>query len=117
MNILDALDAQQWRAWLTAHADDQPEIWLVLPHKASPLPGPTYEEAVRQALCFGWIDSHHRKHTEHSSKLRFSPRRPLSPWSASNRVRVADLIANGSMTARGQAMIERAHAQETWNPD
>ncbi len=116
MKVLEAADAGQWRAWLTAHAGIESEVWLVLPHKASGVSGPTYDEAVRQALCFGWIDSLHRKHNAHSSRLRFSPRRPRSLWSALNRARVADLIVNESMTERGQAMVDLAHARGIWEP-
>ncbi len=108
--------ADEWRAWLADHADTDTEVWLVLPHKNAPVPGPTYDEAVRQALCFGWIDSHHRKHDEHSSRLRFSPRRPRSAWSALNRSRVADLVAAGQMTERGQAAVDLARARGTWEP-
>ncbi len=106
----------EWRGWLVAHADTDSEVWLVLPHKNAQVPGPTYDEAVRQALCFGWIDSHHRKHDEHSSRLRFSPRRARSSWSALNRSRVADLVAAGQMTERGQAAIDLARARGTWQP-
>jgi uncharacterized protein YdeI (YjbR/CyaY-like superfamily) len=73
-----------------------------------------YHEAIEQALCFGWIDSHARKHDEHSSRLRFTPRNPRSTWSAVNRQRAARMIEQGLMTERGQALIDLAKAGGTW---
>lgn len=115
--VLRAPDATTWRAWLLAHAGTEPEVWLVLEHRDSPRPGIGMVEAVEQALCVGWIDSTRRRHDEHASVLRFSPRRRRSRWSASNRERVARLTAAGQMTPAGVAAVERARAAGTWDPD
>ncbi|GAA5155976.1 hypothetical protein GCM10023340_42620 [Nocardioides marinquilinus] len=112
--VVDVPDADAWRAWLAERADRATEAWLVLPHTNSPRPGPTYEDAVRQAVCFGWIDSTRRRHDEHSSVLRFTPRRPRSRWSGSNRRRVAELESAGLMTARGRHEVDRARERGTW---
>ena len=86
----------------------------MIPHKNSGIPGVTYAEAVEQALCFGWIDGLQRRHDEHSARLRFSPRRKKSKWSAPNRERVERMTREGQMTEDGQAAVDRAHADGTW---
>ena len=114
MTILEVATASEWRAWLAAHAASETEVWLVLQHKASPKPSVRLPEAVEQALCYGWIDSHARKHTATSFRLRFTPRRERSPWSAVNRARAERLIENGEMTPSGQAAIDHAKQLGTW---
>lgn len=117
LNLVTAATTAEWRAWLTEHGRAETEAWLVIPHKKSGIPGVTYAEAVEQALCFGWIDGLQRRHDEHSARLRFSPRRKRSKWSAPNRERVARLVRDGQMTEAGQAAIDRAKADGTWSPD
>src|SRR5689334_8887316 len=114
MDIIEMRDADEWRSWLAANCGSAAEVWLVLPHKG--LPGVRYQEAVEQALCFGWIDGLHRKHDEGHSRLRFTPRRARSSWSASNRDRVARLIEQGLMTPHGQAAVDAAKANGRWSP-
>lgn len=89
MNTFEATTAADWRDWLATHGASRREIWLVMRRKDSPVPGICYEDAVSQALCFGWIDGHHRGRDEHSSLLRFTPRTPRSVWSRPNRERAA----------------------------
>jgi uncharacterized protein YdeI (YjbR/CyaY-like superfamily) len=113
-DVVRAASVAEWRAWLAAHGRTAPEAWLVIPHKNGGVAGPTYAEAVEQALCFGWVDGLQRRHDEHSAKLRFSPRRKRSRWSASNRERVERLTREGQMTADGQAAVDRARADGTW---
>ena len=81
MNILTVATTSQWRTWLSDHAATSNEVWLVIQHKTSPVPSPSYVEAVEQALCFGWIDSHARKHDAASFRLRFTAptRQQLEP--------------------------------------
>jgi uncharacterized protein YdeI (YjbR/CyaY-like superfamily) len=116
-DVVRAASVAEWRAWLAEHHGTATEAWLVIPHKNSGLPGPTYTEAIEQALCFGWIDGLQRRHDEHSARLRFSPRRKKSKWSAPNRERVARMIAEGAMTEAGQQAIDRAKADGTWDPE
>jgi uncharacterized protein YdeI (YjbR/CyaY-like superfamily) len=113
--VVTASSPAEWRGWLAEHHDTATEAWLVIPHKNSGIPGPTHTEAVEQALCFGWIDGLRQKHDAHSSRQRFSPRRPRSGWSQPNRDRVARLIEQGLMTEAGQAAIDRAKANGTWH--
>ena len=114
MNTVSASDPGQWRSWLAENHLSAPEIWLVIQHKDSGTPSVRYGEAIEQALCYGWIDSHHRKHDAGSSALRFSPRRKRSSWSRLNRERAARMIEQGLMTGHGQAVIDRAKAFGTW---
>jgi uncharacterized protein YdeI (YjbR/CyaY-like superfamily) len=113
-SILLAESAEDWRAWLAANGRITTEVWLVLHHQDSGVPGPRYHEAVEQALCFGWIDGLHRGRDANSSQLRFTPRTARSRWSRLNRQRAAKMIELGQMTEHGRAAIERAKAAGTW---
>jgi uncharacterized protein YdeI (YjbR/CyaY-like superfamily) len=93
----------QWRAWLTKHAAREREVWLVLYTKASGKPFVAYNDAVEEALCFGWIDSILKKHGPDSRVQRYTPRRPGSRLSEMNKERVRRLVAEGKMTPAGLA--------------
>ena len=114
MNTFLAATTDDWRSWLTLHAGDEQEVWLLIHHKGSPVRTIRYEQAIEHALCFGWIDSHHRRQDQHSSALRFSPRTSRSGWSALNRERAARMTTAGLMTPRGQEMIDHAKATGRW---
>lgn len=103
------------RTWLEANADRSQGIWLVTYKKASGKPFPTYDEIVEEGLCFGWIDSTNRPLNDEAGMMLFTPRRPNSTWSASNKLRLQRLIPSGLMTARGLAAIERAKANGSWD--
>jgi uncharacterized protein YdeI (YjbR/CyaY-like superfamily) len=104
----------QWRDWLARNCQSEKEVWLVIHHKDSGTPSVRYHEAIEHALCYGWIDSHARTHDADSSRLRFTPRKPRGTWSRVNRQRAAKMIALGLMTEHGQALIELAKANGTW---
>ncbi|HEX6523350.1 MAG TPA: hypothetical protein VF070_25620 [Streptosporangiaceae bacterium] len=114
MKTLYASTTDEWRAWLDRNCQSEREIWLVIYHVGCGTPSPRYHEAIEHALCYGWIDSHARKHDADSSVLRFTPRRPRSNWSRLNRERAAKMIARGLVTCYGQAAIDRAMATGTW---
>lgn len=109
------LSRGEWRAWLAENHDKSGGIWFVYFKKASGKPRVTYDEAVEEALCFGWIDSLPRKLDETRSKLLFTPRKKKSVWSKPNKERVARLIASGAMTEIGLAKIEQAKADGSWD--
>lgn len=90
-------------------------MWLVIYHKNSSTKSCNYEEAVEEALCFGWIDSIAKKRDTESKVQYFSVRKPKSNWSKSNRDRVAKLTELGLITERGQKMIELAKQTGTWD--
>jgi uncharacterized protein YdeI (YjbR/CyaY-like superfamily) len=104
----------EWRAWLAGHHDTSTGVWLVSAKKATGQPRVEYDEAVEEALCFGWIDSVARTLDETRSMLRFSPRKPRSGWSRSNKIRIERLAAAGLMTPAGQARIDAAIADGSW---
>ncbi|MEU0879489.1 YdeI/OmpD-associated family protein [Lentzea sp. NPDC005914] len=114
MNTFLAATADDWRSWLARHCGSEKEVWLLIHHKDSPVRTIRYEEAIEHALCFGWIDSHHRKQDHDSSALRFSPRTSRSGWSALNRERAARMTTAGLMTPRGQELIDHAQATGRW---
>jgi uncharacterized protein YdeI (YjbR/CyaY-like superfamily) len=91
----------EWRAWLRKHHGSRPEIWLVFYTKASKQPSLPYNDAVEEALCFGWIDSIVKKHGPESRAQRFTPRRAGSPLSEMNKARIRRLVEAGQMTKAG----------------
>lgn len=105
----------EWRDWLETHGQDEKNVRLILFHKSSQTPSIHYEEAVEQALCFGWIDNKTQKRDETSSFLFFTPRNPKSTWSKSNRERAEKMIAGGLMTPSGQSLIDIAKKKGTWD--
>ncbi len=90
-----------WREWLSQHHDTYREIWLIYYKKSSGKTGISYEESVEEALCFGWIDGAIKGIDQEMYVGRFTPRRAKSPWSDSNRERVARLLRDGRMTEAG----------------
>jgi len=101
--MLDVRSRKQWRAWLARHHTSSPGVWLVF-HKAhTGIQSITYEDAVREALCFGWIDSLIKRLDEERYAFKVTPRKPASKWSDLNRKRWADLKAAGLLTAAGLA--------------
>jgi uncharacterized protein YdeI (YjbR/CyaY-like superfamily) len=108
-------DAQAWRAWLEQNHAAEPGVRLVLHKKGGTVTELTYEAALQEALCFGWIDGQVNRRDEGSFWQRFTPRRAKSPWSASNVARVAELIADGRMRPAGQAAIDSAQADGRWD--
>ena len=111
---LEVTNAKQINAWLRKNHPTSPGLWVVTYKKATGKPAPTYDEIVRAALCWGWVDSIPGKVDEDRAKLYISPRKPKSAWSQSNKVRVAELIKDGSMQPAGLAKIEEAKASGTW---
>lgn len=103
-----------WRQWLSDNHDRYHEVALVFYRKAVGKPCISYEDAVQEAVCFGWIDGIKRKLDEERYSYRFTPRRPGSKWSDSNKRRVALLEEAGLLHPAGIAAIERAKASGIW---
>ena len=99
-------DREQWRAWLAEHHDKEKEIWLIYYKKGSGKPRIPYNDAVEEALCYGWIDSIVKGIDDKKYTQRFTPRKPKSNLSAMNRERVRRLLDQDKMTAAGLAAIE-----------
>lgn len=102
---LDCVDATAWREWLRAQHDRKSEVFLLIHRDRSRERGLRYEEAVEEALCFGWIDGIARRFDSERSLNRFTPRRPGSNWSDSNRVRIRDLAARGALEQSGRTAL------------
>jgi uncharacterized protein YdeI (YjbR/CyaY-like superfamily) len=94
-----------WRTWLEKNHASAPEIWLVYPNKASGKRRIPYNDAIEEALCFGWIDSIVKSLDEVHRAQRFTPRRPKSPLSPLNAERMRRLVAEGRMTPAGLAAV------------
>jgi len=85
-------DRQTWRKWLAENYDKEKEIWLIYPKKVSGKPRILYNDAVEEALSFGWIDSTAKRVDENSYAQRFSPRNPKTPYSETNKTRLRSLM-------------------------
>lgn len=112
---LEAPDAAAWRAWLAENHATSKGAWLIRARPGSALELVAYEDAVRHALCFGWIDGPTRTFDDHRGGLWFSPRRPSSGWAATNKARVAELEAAGLLAEAGIRAIEIAKANGSWS--
>ena len=99
----------EWRRWLSRNHRSAPEIWLVYYRKASGKPRISYNAAVEEALCYGWIDSIVRKIDDESFAQRFSPRTSRSALSQMNRERIDKLIAQKKMTKAGLEVIAHVY--------
>ncbi|BBH68534.1 hypothetical protein ACTI_52190 [Actinoplanes sp. OR16] len=89
-------------------------VWLALTRKGGTVTTLTWQQAVDEALCFGWIDGQARKRDEESSWIRFTPRRARSSWSQRNVGHVARLEELGLMTPAGRAAVDAAKADGRW---
>lgn len=107
-------DAEALRRWLLEHHDTSPGVWLALTKKGGSITTLTWQEAVDEALCVGWIDGQGRKRDDETSSVRYTPRRPRSIWSQRNVGNVARLEAEGRMQPAGRAAVEAAKADGRW---
>ena len=89
---------KEWRDWLKKHYQSEKEIWLVYYKKHTGKPRISYNEAVEEALCFGWIDSIVKSIDEDRFAQRFSWRNPKRPYSQANKERLRELIRQGKVT-------------------
>jgi uncharacterized protein YdeI (YjbR/CyaY-like superfamily) len=103
-----------WRAWLLRNHARSAGLWLAYYKKGSVKTSVTYEEALQEALCFGWIDSTVRRIDEERYAQKYTPRNDRSVWSASNKARIEDLTARGLMAPSGLAKVEAAKRNGSW---
>jgi uncharacterized protein YdeI (YjbR/CyaY-like superfamily) len=109
-------DSAAWRAWLAEHHADPAGVWLVLAKKGTEKPTSlTYDQALEEALCHGWIDGQARRRDEATYRQRFTPRRRRSAWSERNTGIAERLRAEGRMHPAGHAEVERAKADGRWD--
>ncbi|HWM92679.1 MAG TPA: YdeI/OmpD-associated family protein [Thermoanaerobaculia bacterium] len=111
--LLHVSTREEWRAWLEEHHATETEVWLVFAKKHSGKPRVSYDAAVEEALCFGWIDSIARTLDDDHSAQKFTPRKDRTNWSSSNLERVERLMAEGKMTKAG---IAKMHPDPDYRP-
>ncbi len=109
-----AANRKEWRAWLEKNHATESEIWLLWHKRHTGNSGITYDEAVEEALCFGWIDSIIQKIDEDCYVRKFTPRKSSSRWSALNKRRVASLIKEGRMTEAGLAAVTYSNSKDDY---
>lgn len=105
---------EEWRDWLKENHDFKQSIWLVQYRKKANIPSITWNEAVDEALCFGWIDSIKKKLNEEATIQFFSRRKPNGTWSKINKEKIQKLINNGRMAPAGLECIEKAKQNGSW---
>lgn len=107
--VLDVRSRQQWRKWLGKHHASNPGIWLVFHKDRTGEKSIPYEDSVREALCYGWIDSLIKRLDDERYARKFTPRKATSKWSDSNRRRWAELKHAGLLAAPGLAAAPTDH--------
>ncbi|MBV8445473.1 MAG: hypothetical protein JOZ92_06105 [Candidatus Dormibacteraeota bacterium] len=107
---------QAWRRWLQRNADDATEAWVVISKKSLLPSGLSFDDALDEAMCFGWVDVSSRRRDDTTYLLRFTPRRQRSAWSMTNVTRVQRLSAEGRMQPAGDAAVARAKEAGLWPP-
>ena len=107
-------DAEELRAWLRVHHTTSPGVWLALTRKGGQVTTVTWQQAVDEALCVGWIDGQARKRDDETSSIRYTPRGRRSMWSRRNVDHVARLEAAGLMLPAGSAAVAAARADGRW---
>lgn len=99
------ITADDFRKWLIQNHKEKKEIWLIQYRKATKKPSINYVDAVEEAICFGWIDGLEKSMDIERYALRFSPRRPKSNWTNTNKERARRMISEGRMTPAGRATL------------
>ena len=113
LEMLRMTSRRRWRAWLARHHATSPGVWLVFYKAHTGMKSIPYEDAVREALCFGWIDSLIKRLDDDRYAFKVTPRKPASKWSALNRKRWAELEAAGLLAPAG---LEAAPTSNTYAP-
>jgi uncharacterized protein YdeI (YjbR/CyaY-like superfamily) len=109
-------DAAAWRVWLAEHHATSPSVWLVLAKKGITAPTSlSYDQALDEALCQGWIDGQLRGRDDQTFRRRFSARTPTSSWSERNTTHIERLRGEGRMQPAGEAEVTRAQADGRWD--
>lgn len=105
---------EQWRNWLEKNQAKETEVWLVFLKQHTGRPNVSYNDAVEEALCFGWIDGVKRSIDEDRYMHRFTPRRPDSKWSKLNKERAERMLQAGHMAPAGEKSIKLAKKNGKW---
>ena len=114
VDTFHAKSLKEWRKWLIENHAQEKNLWLIIYHKNCSTPSVYYDEAVDEALCFGWVDSLVNKRDEESYYQYFAKRSPKSNWSRVNKDKVERLLKENRMAPAGLEMIEIAKSSGTW---
>jgi len=113
---LTVADASGWSCWLAEHGTESPGVWLVLAKKGVTQPTSlTYDEALEEAICHGWVDGQLAKGDERTFRRKFTPRRARSAWSKRNVALASSLSDAGRMKPAGLDVMQRAKADGSWD--
>lgn len=116
MNTLDVRTRREWRKWLGDHHDSEPEVWLIFHKRRSGVKSLSLDDAIEEALCYGWIDSIVRRLDEARYARKFTPRRADSRWSTANRRRYAKLASRGLLAAPGHSRAPTGRSGDAPRP-
>lgn len=105
---------KQWRKWLLEHHDTSTGVYLIFYKVSSKKPSMRWEEAVREALCFGWIDSTVKRIDDERRRQLFTPRKPKSVWSKLNKTHIEELQQQALLHESGLRKIEAAKKDGSW---
>lgn len=105
---------QDWVDWLASNHATAPGVWLQLAKKSAGVRTVSYDEAIREALCFGWIDGQKKAHSDQFWLQKFTPRSAKSLWSKINKAKALALIEAGKMQPAGREEVERAKLDGRW---
>ena len=109
-------NASEWHGWLSRNHSDSKGVWLVLAKKGTTHPTTlVYDDALDEAMCFGWIDGQLGRRDSETFRRRFTPRNARSPWSQRNVAIAERLSASGRMHRSGEAEVRQAKADGRWN--
>ncbi len=108
---------RDWRPWLEKNHETKKEAWLIFYKKHTGKPNVTYDEAVEEAICFGWIDAVMKSIDDEKSARKFTHRKPNSNWAESNKKRAQKMITQGRMTKAGLELVNQAKQRGQWNRD
>ena len=116
LKIVNVGTAAEWRVWLAKHHDSEIDVWLVFHKRHTDRASIAYEEAVNEALCFGWIDSLIKRLDDARYARKFTPRKPGSRWSTANRKRYAQLQAQGRLMPSGLKLAPTGRSSDAPRP-
>ncbi len=112
--ILYVSNRKEWRKWLKENHSIIREVWLIYYKKHTGKPRIPYDDAVEEALCFGWIDSTVKRIDDEKYCQKFTPRNLKSIWSEHNKKRVTKMIKQGKMTKHGMEKVKAAKKNGEW---
>jgi uncharacterized protein YdeI (YjbR/CyaY-like superfamily) len=115
LQVLLFNNKEDWRAWLENNHEQSPGLWLKHAKKSFGKKSVSYEEALQEALCYGWIDSQKQAYDGEYYLQKFTPRGPRSFWSKINVAKVEALIQMGKMQPAGFAAINLAKQDGRWD--